>query len=684
MVMIHLKFDATARFIYKHSAYATPPARLALITCVDSASYAVVPVDPHTSTFSVDLQLTAGRHPLVDTLKFHFFDDQGHFILASYTMLESMLEGLCTEKGTSLWFANHREPNITMHLELRDRDGAAQAALEAYHRAHIEPSALHGTERSVELIKKVQMSIAAALLAKDAHGKSIYEITGASGGTLFVDGITTLPMEGQYIPTPMIDLIMQPPPELLDLYLYSGMLMYCLIDTLHYKGLTVDEALAMPKSELAVFVNALCETLQRSNHECRYFPDTTLVPDQQGQNVLAPTEFFKRPLGEPFLGDSIYGDDCEGLGMAIKYLFLAFEYMAKTDPGDRLFPEHLIAVDAEGKRKLRELALKIGRMIQHRELMCKMIIMSCGAAFVGAKDGGDIGGHVTTSIQYRPASDADGQPMDFLCEGTNCTEAHGSEDANLVIPIKHRQNMTATVPLSYVANAITELIMTHMTDAAAKPPRFAIHLSDINRLAVYNTIFIQGDQFMATRLPDGREQFGILPSDLDNYQVKQPLDLALVALTPEEKQWFLNFCQARSREIHTPPIPAATLDAYLRAHWQPISLPATSVSATHRPHLQCYVSQPMSADPAVYTEALRRATEGSDKLNAAVNQDEPAWCEMRCWVSMGSLMTCMSVFTDNTAHIQDMVRKSIEYTLQHQLNHPDPNGLLESMRTPHA
>lgn len=721
---MHLQFHCVANERYNSVAFTKRVVHWAFVTCTDDTTFAAAVVDEMDGSFHLDLHLE-GTY-IVNTLKFHFFEKTGNFIASNYVDTEELLTALVHGDKPNMKARNHRVDNkIEVVLEITDTSASqdvSKKALEIYHiwkaDGRMHESALHDTEAANHMFNRVAESIYNSLMkSNDTDGSPLYTIDPATGGSQFVYPLTTHAMQDQYILTLMMDQAMPPPPTLLQRFTTSGLVMYCLIDTLHFQGLTVEDALGLSKYKLAQFAVAFCQTIQRSNHECRYMPDSISVPGGDPRvNILRGTEFFKRPFCEPFLDDALWVDDCEGLGGAIKDMITTLHFLYQSrhlpDPAGRrqaLFPSHLFqagGVQDEDKGRLLELALRLGEMVHAGELRCKMVIMSCGAAYVGAKEGTEIGGHVTVSLQYRPggfrldheevdtqpenktADDAHHQgeggtpphppndegPFDIILEGTNCTQ-FDMRDSNVTVGLNQG---VAAVNLSSVANALTEMMLFHF-DSSQKP-RFGIHFSTLNRLKTYNTVFIQGEHLLATVPPNhvaakAKEIYGVQAADISNYGIKRELKIGFHALTPAELEWLLQFCAARSREIHSPIITHEKLDQYLRTHWQPIGLPRESVGRRDYPHLDCFVSQPCSNDPATCARELAHAQEGATRFNINTNRPGPhepnrPWCSMRVWVSMGSLMTCLTVFTDDTTHLQQMLKQSIEYTLNGYTHRP--------------
>jgi hypothetical protein len=709
---IHLRFQATAIELYQNSAFLTPALKLVYVTCTDQSTHTQASI-PENGTFVVDFHLYGSY--LVDTLKFHFFDGEGHFIASSYVDLPELMANLKANKPTDKIVRNSREPNISVHLSIMPFAGEP---LPNYTKPLSEmgfkPSVLKDTARANDLFRRMNTNVFTLL-----NGQCIMKVQ--TGARMFMQTMTTHAMEDQYTLTVFMERDMDPPNELLDLYLNSGILMYSLIDSMHFRGVIIDNFKDFPDEYIARFVIALSQTIQRSNHECRYMPDTTPIPDDPSSssrehtnsrpNKLKSTEYFKRTMCEPFLGDALYVDDCEGLGETIINVVKAFGYLyrvvckGKCEPDSelrtamksRLFPPHLINATEGEKSDLLEIALKIGKMVESNEIRCRIVIMSCHAAYVGAAGNGEIGGHVTVSLQYRPADDpanTRNEWFDVILEGTNCTESDAF-DENVKISVT---SGVIDCHLSDVAQLVEELMLTEVDNdqitTGPFTPRFGLHFSDINRLKVYNTVFTQGDRLLATRTQqcdiDSTEasrseqevkqlEYGLSAAEISNYAIRQELEIQGLCINEGERAWLNNFCVQRALEIHTPFVTLPVLDEYLTKHWQRIEPPTTAAFRPGTHTTDCFVSWALDADPAKYNPIVQAAVARSNDMNRLVKKEmeeshetsgnHVPWCHSRSWASMGSLMTCMTISLDDRCHLEGLVKRAMTYALA---THPPP------------
>ena len=686
---MRLKFDVEAS-AFTRLKHQFPPSALQtlIVTCHDQSTHAIVPLDPKTNKFPVDFDL---KGELRDTLKFHFFCDGDVLMSAGHTPLRSLLNSLAADESSARPHVVKCEQNFcrnSVTAQIRGTDKAlATAALEEYKRSPPKRSALHDSKRAATLLKQLSDRTELQLHLTTA-------VRPDNGSPLFANPFTWHGMDGQATTHMHLQSDMEPTEEALGLLLNSGITTYFLNDTLHYKGLTPKEALALDDTDLAEFAAAVCATPQRSILTAPYFPDAAPELDELTHTRvrLQPSEHFKRMLSEPFnlKAGHLTHDDCDGSAANLHAVARAMEHMHALHEGGKLdeaalFPSELHQYDGdeEYRKDVLALGLKIGERLRSGQLSSKLVFMSMRGQAAG--DGGhSVGGHVAHSIQLK----GDGTVRTCLNEGTNFFQSHLRNDRVIRLQLKDDATNTVqthTFSLCHLANVITQHLLERSPNT-----RQCMHLSHLSPYPEYLNVFCHGDQQLGTAEPvsseskvgaaaDGsgislnteveqkgqegqqefRVAFGLPASDLDNPSVRvdiQPIQ-SIPSATSGDREFLLRHLKDRAEEIHPPLVSMDKLRTFLRENWSPTTRVQGLDTLKGHARMTCVVSEAFK-DPAEREQAFRRARFTADSFNA---EHGGRLGVMTAYLSTDAVLTCAHLIVDDPKCVTESVRLALMF-----------------------
>ena len=535
----------------------------AIVNTVDGGASAVVPIAPD-GTFSVCLPFPRGGQHERDTLKFHFFAAQDIFMGSNDIGFEHFLKHLNETAGKEktkpvangdippilACTHNFHKHTVSMWARGTQTPSEAAATLEAYTRDRPMPSALHTADAFWPAFRDELRQIQAALY-REAR------VTPNNGGAMFVNVGTWHGMQNQATSTLHLQADMEPTAAQMDMLIDSGILTYFLVDTLHFRGITVDQALGLEGRELTRFAGTVSMTAQRSAHTAPYFQDMTMELDDSGSAQTRISEHFKRMFGEPFNrgvkpeAGALIHDDCDGLAADLHVVLLAFrrlwERFGDQGPSDgndvqSLFPQHLHSdgggmspeILADFRRKVMAMGLKIGKALKEEKIRSFLVFMSMiGSHPTESIPSGPVflplGGHVLHSLQ--DWHEGEDKVFDILNEGTSlfayenhdpflnlriqkniATAAPTSDDANTddFAPTTEEHFQAIRIPMSAVINELS----THLLSSAAEDneqrmathpameegsdpmQRICMHVSELTRYNNYVAVFVQGNKLV--------------------------------------------------------------------------------------------------------------------------------------------------------------------------------------------
>lgn len=711
---MRLRFDVEAS-AFTHLKHQFPPGTMKtlIVSCHDQATHAIVPLDPKTNKFPVDLDL---KGELRDTLKFHFFADGDVLMCAGHAPLRGLLNTLAAKDQSSPYVVKcqHNFCMDSVVAQVRTADAAAaQEALQEFIRSPPARSALHDSRRAALLLKQLSDRTELQLHLTTA-------VRPDNGSPLFANPFTWHGMDGQATTHMHLQSDMEPTEEALGLLLNSGITAYFLNDTLHYKGLTPKEALALDDTDLAEFAAAVCATPQRSILTSPYFPDVAPDLDEftHTRVKLRPSEHFKRMLSEPFnlKAGHLTHDDCDGSAANLHAVARSMEHMHALHAAGKLveaqlFPPELHQYDGdeEYRKDVLALGLKIGERLHDGRMSSKLVFMSMRGQAAG--DGGhSVGGHVAHSIQVQLAAPAEGDGRrasgdgatirTCLNEGTNFFQSHLRNDR--VIRLKLKDDATNTVQthtfsLCHLANVITQHLLERSPNT-----RQCMHLSHLSPYPEYLNVFCHGDQQLGTaevpqtsapapppapsaaasgaqhvgteaggiRLDPEVEQkdqenqqfrvaFGLPASDLDNPSVRvdiQPI-VSIPSASSGDRDFLLRHLKDRASEIHPPLVSMDKLRTFLRDNWSPTTRVQGLDALRGHARMSCVVSEAFK-DPAEREQALRRARFTADAFNA---EHGGRIGVMTTYLSTDAVLTCAHLIVDDPKCVTESVRMALMF-----------------------
>jgi len=693
---MRLRFDVEASaFTRLRRQFPPGTMKTLIVSCHDRATHAIVPYDAESNRFPVDFDLTGD---LRSTLKFHFFADGDVLMCAGHTPLRDLLGSLAThdKKDTStpphVVKCRHNFSPDSVVAQIRGTDrAAAAAALQEYDAAPPARSALHDSRRATVLLKQLSDRTETQLHLTTA-------VRPENGSPLFANPLTWHGMDGQATTHMHLQADMEPTEEALGLLLNSGMTAYFLNDTLHYRGLTPKEALALDDTDLTEFAAAVCATPQRSIMTAPYFPDVAPDLDEftHTRVKLRPSEHFKRMLSEPFnlKAGHLTHDDCDGSAANLHAVARSLEHMhalheAGTLDEAALFPPalHQYDGDDEYRRDVLALGLKIGERMRGGRLASNLVFMSMRGQAAG--DGGaEVGGHVAHSLQLKLDAETGGEPVVRTClnEGTNFFQSHLRNDRVIRLNVKDEATdtvQTHAFSMCHLANVITQ----HLLERAPNT-RLCLHLSHLSPYPEYLNVFCCGDQQLGTAEPcpapsssqdeplegirlntevEQRDQenqefrvaFGLSASELDNPRIRvdiQPIQ-SIPSATSGDREFLLQHLKDRATEIHPPLVSMDKLQTFLAQSWSPTTRVTGLEALRGHARMSCVVSEAFK-DPAEREQALRRARFTADAFNA---QHGGRVGVMTTYLSTDAVLTCAHLIVDDPKAVTESVRMALTF-----------------------
>ena len=646
---LHIQLEFSATELYHSQVFPSSQIRQVIISCVRGATHQTITNITPDGRFAADFVLEPLREgvELVDTLKLFFFGPDRCILMGGYIDLHRTLSSLSNGKSSVTTEFTNRRNGTSLFLRTSDPGGLMEANMHRFLSAggRLTASALHDTEEATGMFRRIIETVGHSLL----DGPFLH--LEGSGAHLFLNVGTTHIMSGQVTTMMQYSDDMRPDEALLDLFIDSSVLFYMVVDTLHYRGTTLDKALEdlVPPEEWTPaeclrlqgrFLEAVCQAPRRSGGAFRYTVDATPIPvDPNTPNRfrMELTEYFRRPLSEPMDPDALVADDCEGLTEVIADSIAAMGRVYRrfgTDPSalaDGILADQSIIrfLDADQRLRFARLVVGLGRSVDNGCIECDKVMMSVlGAAMKTQGNEGKIGGHVAGCLRVFPHQGRthDTEPLvEIMLEGTNFAEDE-KDDRFLMVPLGDDRNGVAAVSLSGVSNLISLWLFD------AKPTSLvSMHFSHLSPNPFYNMAFVQGDRLLASHPPtlhrktapgsvettpkpecDSLLVYGVPVSQIDNYDLKVQIDERTdYCLSPEEQAWLRQHCDDRAQEIHTPDIPLERLIRYTETRWWPIDVPDHPASAPNpaffkpvlRPHIDCVVSELIPPSLVLLAEA---------------------------------------------------------------------------------
>lgn len=535
-----------------------------LVCNKDECSYALIN-DVIDSVANVDFELQSHHSDvkLVDTLKLHFFNGNNIPILiaAGYVpmqAIQSLMKGKtippiifkCNFKPVSVCVRFFPPPcNIEMDMTL------------------FEPSCLTHTDYAQHLFCLASQGVSEVVERK-------LDLNKKTGCDMFLNLLTAHNMENQM--TTHIHFQKDVEPNKYDSrrFYKTGISMTALAEALHASNNTVDDVLNMDTTtvEFTHFVTMVCQSFMRSAHICPYVFDQVLDSSLSVSGNVTPigSESFKLPFREPFLANKdqasfLNADDCEGQATFMLHLFKSFQHMYekyKSRPHmyHKVFPCHLFKMNDNEKKKLWDLAFKIGNEALVGNLRCDILLIAAGGAALG--DGHDqLGGHATCVLVNSSNPNC---PHDILMEGTN-SMVWDDDNSNFTIDIKSSNDTSSkTMSMTGLANLLTMQISNLGGDISSNNKRNLIHLNQTLEQQFYKTAFCQNGILLATNRIGAKMEYGIDMTKISNYDIKvlMPVSPNLIDKLSQQSDahdFLAEHCRQRRSEIHPPAVSIHTI-----------------------------------------------------------------------------------------------------------------------------
>ena len=668
---MHLRFQGRAVVFNDKVQFPANTINRVVVCMHDAYTYQVL--DVKDGVFEVDFKLVPdGLHPdpprLIDTLKFHFYTRElPSLVNAGWICMPSMLKSLAADTPYSKTIPCNFTCN-KVRLLLTSVDAAAsQDALAHWKSAKTEVSCLRRSDAMAQQFQSIAQTVQTNLNSK-------LNVDPNNGGVMFSNITTAHSMEGQMTLHTQFQSDMTPTAYDASLMHHSGLTMLAVADALQFHGYSCDQA----RQKLTPFMASVCQFAQRSAHVLPYQADMGLGAelDDKGMSQLELTEHFKRPFFEPFLytegvAGPLFCDDCEGSATWIREVHVSFKHLWKShsdawlalNPDNQFaqlankarlgaflepfFPQTLFNLSDEHKRDVFALAMQLGKAAHDKTIECNMALITASAMALGDHAKEQLGGHCC--IVFIDKSNPD-SPTSILAEGTNCMKIDHAK-TNLAI---NTPSGTVNMSFSEVANEVTKALVQASDDRENQ--RACIHMADLHpgmQVPFYRTLFCQDDTLMATHSEMAKPTFGLDMCRLGEEDSKVHMQ---VRAQPELKE----FCKQRKAEIHPPRASAATILKSLGA-WSQVEMYKEDPVFAGRTFTNCMLAHSVR-DPQQRQKAYEQAKFNAEAFNASAKSQVG---HMRVYVSMDSVFTVLSVWTDKTDCIKTLIQNSMEH-LRHQ------------------
>ena len=633
-----------------------------VVVCMHD-TYTYQTLDVKGGIFNVDFELKPdGLHPnpsrLVDTLKFHFYtSDLPNLVTAGWVCLPSMLKAHAQEQEfTKVIQCNFTCNKVSLLLTHSD---ASKETLESWKDSRTRPSCLRHSDSAAQIFQSIATNVQNSLHAKLC-------IDPNNGGSMFSNIATAHSMEGQMTLHTQFQDDMTPASYDSSLMHNTGLTMLAVADALQFHGYTCEVA----AQKLAPFLASVCQFAQRSAHVLPYQADMGLATelDDKGRSKLELTEHFKRPFFEPFLftegvAGPLFCDDCEGFATWIREVHVSFKFLwedhsdqwLSLNSGNQFaqmasvakflepfFPTSLFSMDHGDKCKIFSLAMLLGKAVHENVIECNMAMITASAQALGDHAKEELGGHCCIVFVDNAIPD---KPVSILAEGTNCMDVDRGHNSLAI----DTPTGTVHIPFSEVANQVTRSLL----DSDRADERACIHLADLQpgtAIPFYRTMFCQNNTLMATH-SENRATFG-----LDICRLQDEDNKVIMPVPDTLYSEVLGHCQARKAEIHPPRTNADTISLSLRA-WSPIKMFSVDPVFDGRTFTNCMVSHSVR-NPSMRQQVFARAIVRADTFNSS---DSKQVGHMRAYMSMDSVFTVLSVWTDKTSCIKTLMQNSMQH-----------------------
>jgi hypothetical protein len=623
----------------------------------DGCSYQHI-TDVKKGRFEVDFDLAPVEKGarLCNTLKFHLYTGNSiPIVVAAGAMSMIRVQSLLNreEVEPSVFQCNFAPVKVQL-----DFVPHCEAVCEPF--PDMEPSTIYSTENASRLVTATTASVAKII-------SNTLNLNTTCGAPMFCNLMTAHNFMDEATSHFHFQGDVEPTFSDSKRFYKTGLTTTALAEAFHANCLTPDEVMAMDESsrEFTQFVSSVCQSFVRSAHLCPYVSDKVMSPmlDSAGQVKHMLSESFKLPFREPFDCTAGYlcADDCEGQATFMLHLFRSFQHLHEKHEefNPVAFPHNLFDMSEDQKRKVWDVAIKIGKAASQKKIRCDLLLISAGGASLG--EGGaseQVGGHATSVLVN--ASDPN-NPIDLLMEGTNSMQW---EDDEKCINVMKDGLVPISIPMVQVANLLTENLASLLAPVEEPNCRKVIHLNKQLETKFYKTAFCQNGILLASVGESPTKlNYGVNMDHISDYtkKVLMPITAQLVNKVTEQDDAhdiLISHFEARKAEIHPPPVSKEVI-ARAISRWSKVGIYTKNDAIKDRKYKICLTMRSIR-DPAERLDMHNAAIAKLAEWNAKYK--DIGFCDS--YVAFDTMFTRLCMWTDNIPALQKALSNSLSSVQQ--------------------